>query len=201
MSNHLQSFNALIVDPNVETRMRLKTATTAVNSLKKIQLVNKTSEGISRLTESEFNWDLVFVSANIPRDEIAEFIKTAKETKIGGLCAYVLVMATKEQDSASIAENILLGGDGFLFEPYSIDALIEITDLATRVRHERLAAREKGAIALMIPDLIAQVDLIAYLRSSGAEPGQSFKKFREMTGMPEKFERHAQAYLFRTHGG
>ena len=40
-----------------------------------------------------------------------------------------------------------------------IDALIEITDLATRVRHERLEAREKGAIALMIPDLISQIDL------------------------------------------
>ena len=85
------------------------------------------------------------------------------------------------------------GFDGFLFEPYSVDNLLEITQIAARVRKERSRAREEAALKLLISDLMNQIDLVAYLKQMQSESGRAMKKLRDTSAMlktlaPESFE-------------
>ena len=74
----------------------------------------------------------------------------------------------------------MMGADGFLFEPYSVDQLVEITDLAAKVKAERSLAREQAALGFLLNDVMQQIDLIAYLRSAGYDVGRGMRRFKQM---------------------
>lgn len=177
--NDLVKYNALIIDPDLDTRMRLKSATTSVIQFSKVQLLSSLSDGLSRM-EGGHECDVLFISYRFEQDEVAQFIKDAKGTKSGEDAAYILVLQTKEQDSSTITQNVLIGADGFLFEPYSVDQLVEITNLAARVKKERAEEREQAALTFLLKDIMHQMDLIAYLKANGYDVGRGFKRFKQM---------------------
>jgi response regulator RpfG family c-di-GMP phosphodiesterase len=175
----MTKYDALIVDPDIDRRMRLKTATTSVVQFKKVQLANKIAEAEDRLN-APGTWDVIFLNYSLEQEEIGKFIKKAKETDSAQDAAFILVLPAKDQESSTVASNVMIGADGFLFEPYSVDQLVEITDLAAHVKAERSAEREKAALGFLLNDIMSQIDMIAYLKSVGYDVGRGVKRFRQM---------------------
>lgn len=174
----LEKFNAIVADPDIQTRMRLKQATSAVPQFGEVAQANSLKEVLTKLASGR--WDVVFVSQRFGEDEIKSLVVQAKETKGGQDSAYVLVLKSAGQEKSSMGAQMLSGADGFLFEPYSVDQLVEITHLSARVRKEREETRQKIGYTLLITDFMTQLDTCAYLRSLDYELSRSLEKLREM---------------------
>lgn len=170
---------AILADPDLSTRMRLRQATTAVPKFGDVLQVNTLSEAASRL-DGESRVDLIFLSYRYSLDEVKKFVEEARKTKQGDTAAYILVLRSRDQDNSTVASTMMMGIDGFLFEPYSVDSLTEMVDLATRVRKEREEVKEKMAATLLTSDIISQLDLIAYLKAQGYSMHASWNKFVEL---------------------
>lgn len=89
------------------------------------------------------------------------------------------MLRTSDQSSQNIARNVLHGADGFLLEPFSVDVLTEITRLATQIKKDRSRGREKKAVAILVDDVIAHIDLIACMLSFSMNVQNAMKKLRE----------------------
>ncbi|MBX7143814.1 MAG: hypothetical protein K1X79_05135 [Oligoflexia bacterium] len=181
-SSTFQKFDAILVDPEIQSRMRLKQATTAVPHFGKVHQLTELREAQNRLAGSE-RCDVVFISRKFEMENIISFIKTAKGTGQGQDSAYILVLGAKDQDSSTVAASVMSGFDGFLFEPYSVDNLLEITEISSRVRKERSLAREEAAMKLLVTDLLNQIDLLSYMKTMKSDPTRVLKKLRERTAV------------------
>lgn len=187
-----QKYDAMLIDPDIGSRMRLKQATTAVTNFGKVGQVSSLREGFDRLKVGD-RCDVFFISHKFELEEITAFVKNAKAITQGQDAAYIVILGGKDQSSSTVAASVMSGFDGFLFEPYSVDNLREITEIAARVRKERARAREEAALRLLISDMMNQIDLLSYLKQTQGESGRAMKKFRESCAMlrtlsPESFE-------------
>ena len=179
MADPYQRFDAYLVDSDLDARMRLKQATTSVASFGKVVQASKLKECLDRLKGTD-KADVIFISYRFERSEVLSFIAEAKQLQNSQDAAFIFVMQTKDQQSSTIAENVLGGLDGFLFEPYSVDQLVEITALAAKVKKERSQSREEAAHKFLLNDVMNQIDQIAYLKSCSYETGPSLKKLKDM---------------------
>lgn len=192
----MAKYNCLIVDPDMPGRMRLKQATTPISEFGLVTPVGNVNEA-SAFLNGEKMTDVVFLSARLPQEHISPFIQAAKQSKGGQDAAYVIVKKNQGDGGAtSIAEIMMIGGDGMLCEPYSVDSLLEITILSARVRKERASEREKIAIGLMVKDLVAQLDLVCCLKANNCEPGLSIRKLKDVAGMIHALEGDARTLYF-----
>jgi DNA-binding NarL/FixJ family response regulator len=173
-----KKYEAIIIDPDMTTRSRLKQVCASVVHFGRVVPVNSCFETMEQL-KGDGRYDVVFISHHIPQEQIPTFIKEAKNTPGGQDAAYILVLRAKEQASGDVAQAMMIGADGVLFEPYSVDILVEITQLAARVRRERRSARDEAAFRFLINDLIQQIDLLAYSKSCGYEIGPAMRNFRQ----------------------
>ena len=189
MANHntLQKYDAIIIDTDMDTRMRLKQVCSSVVNFGKVTPMGSFNEALSRLRGDQ-RVDVVFVTSRLGQDMIAGFIKDGKASPQGLDSAYILVLPTKSSDGGTIAQSVMMGADGVLFEPYSVDQLVEITVLSARVRKERASAREEAALKFLLADMISQIDLIAYSKSCGYETGQSIRHFKQVCSVLDTLE-------------
>lgn len=179
-------FDAVIVDPDLDTRMRLKQCTAAVHQFGKVMQAGALKDAVARLTSD--STDVCFISYRFDQEEVSKFIRDGKASKGGQDCAYVLVLKSQDQQSSTVATNVLAGFDGFLFEPYSVDQLLELTSLAAKVRKERGAQREEAAMKFLLNDIINQIDQIAFLKASGIDMGMSVKKLKDLCSVLKNLE-------------
>ena len=180
MATELFKLQAMIVDSILDSRMKLKQATTSCNLFSTVTQIGSLSDAQAKLSLGGDHWDVVFVSCHFDESEALSFVAQAKENQAGQDAAYILVLQAKEEGTAGLAQRLLQGVDGFLYEPYSINSLTEITQLAARVRKERREAREKIAMTLLVTDVMNQLDMVSYIKSAGYETTRSVQKFREL---------------------
>lgn len=174
-----EKYDTIIIDSDHDRRMRLRQATSIVPYFGEVVAVGNLHDAVSKL-QGEKTWDVIFASSRFSQQEIDGFVREAKQTKQGQDAAYILLLSIDKQDSADLAKNIMNGLDGFLLEPYSVDSLVDITRLASKVKGERRIAREKAGLNLLLSKITNQIDLVAYGKSMGIEHGQSFKVLREL---------------------
>lgn len=174
-----QKHTAIIIDSEMQKKMMLKQATNSVNAFGNVMMCGSLEEGRHVINNGQL-YDVIFVASRFDRNAISSFIKECKATKGAQDAAYILVLTSKSQDNSQVAANMMTGADGFLFEPYSVDQLEEITILSTKVKKERSVAREKVALKLVVDDIIKQFDKISYLRSKQIDSGAAEKKFKAM---------------------
>ena len=179
-------FDAVIVDPDLDTRMRLKQCTAAVHQFGKVAQAGALRDAVSKLSSDAT--DVCFISYRFDQSEVTKFISDGKASKGGQDTAYVLVLKSADQSSSTVATNVLAGFDGFLFEPYSVDQLLELTSLADKVRKERGTQREEVAMKFLLSDIINQVDQIAFLKASGIDMGLSIRKLKELCSVLRNLE-------------
>lgn len=194
-SGQEKTYAAIIADPDLEGRMKLRQTTGSVWQFQKVFQAGDMAEAARVMAEEE-RIDVVFISYRFPDAEIADFVTKAKETKAGQDAAFVFIVKGGDQGGKSaVAQAMLLGADGFLNEPYSVDQLVEITKLSSRVKAERGSARHLMAARVMVQEMISFLDQIAQVRSSGFESTRTFDRFRQICkqfesvgkGTPEVF--------------
>ena len=174
-----EKFETLVIEPDVGARMRIKQATSAVPTFGKVIQTSTILEGQEKLTLAPI-LDVIFISAVFPPEEAKLFIQNAKKTKQAEDAAFVLILKTQKQESSTVAQNVLVGADGLLYEPYSVDSLVEITRLASQVKGERAVAREQAAIRMLIKDIVETISIIAQLKARSIESNRQAKKLHEM---------------------
>lgn len=170
-----------IVDSDVERKLRLKQATTPVSMFRQTLLFNTLYETLSRL-ETDDGGDIIFLSTRFPEKDISDFISRAKQSKRGQDSTFVMVLAVKEQQSPKLPEYMLLGIDGFLFEPYSVDGLLETANLAIKIKRERKEAREKLAMTVMVKDVIKQIDSLSLTKKLGLTSSKVSARLEALNG-------------------
>lgn len=175
-TKELVKFDAVIIDTDATARNRLKQAAMSVGQFGKVEIQTSLTDALSRFANGSTT-DVVFVSGKF--EGLADFIIKAKAIKQSEDAAFVIILGAKSQDSSTAAAAMLLGGDGLLFEPFSVDSLVEMTCLAEKVRKERGNAREKVALSSILAAILVQIDLIAGLKSAGRECGLAQKKLKE----------------------
>ena len=169
----------LIVDSDAETSMLLKQAAMSVGLFRRVVALRHLREAIAKLGAEETT-DLIFVSWHFDRQEVLDFITEARKTKHGEDAAYVMVLNTKNQDRELISQNMVAGIDGFLFEPYSIEYLTEIVQLARKVKAEKGEIRQRGAFALLVKDIIQSLDFVAQFKKLGQDAALTEKRFKRL---------------------
>lgn len=179
------SLGVYIVDSDVEKKLRLKQAATPVQMFKQTLLFNNLDEALNKI-EFDDGGDIIFLSTRFPENDVSSFISRAKQTKRGQDSTFVMVLGAKDSQSPKLPEYMLLGIDGFLFEPYSVDGLLETANLAIRIKRERKETREKLAMTVMVKDIVKQIDSLALTQRLGLKSskiaarleslGQSVKK-------------------------
>ena len=190
-----EGFNAVIIDVDVDSRMRLKQVSLAVPDFRSVHQYNSTGYALSHIELAE-RCDVIFISDHLPHEEVAAFIHQAKQLRSAIDAAFVRLLPENSLDGLSAATSMREGFDGFLIEPYSINSLIEITRLATRVRNERAQARELLAMTLLVREIAGQIDIIAQLKAVGGKANISCHALRETCSVIKKLEGESrQAYF------
>ena len=187
-----EKFDTLVIEPDMNARMRLKQATGSVATFGKVLQAANLSEGDERLRGAD-RMDVVFVSGQIPQEEVTSFIKRSKENPATQDAAFVLMLKSQNQGSSDIALNVLVGADGLLFEPFSVDSLVEITRLAARVKGERAASREQAAIRFLMSEIIDQISAIAHLKAMKFEASRQIRKLKELCAIFDTLDAEKKA--------
>ncbi len=188
MASGIQKNNVMIVDPDLDTRMRLRQAMVAVPDFGLVRQCGALREALGHLQNDPTGCDVVFISHRFQEDsEVREFIKQLKETPSSQDAAFVLVLQEQPEQTAEFATQVATGFDSFLVEPYSVNSLVEITKLANKVKKERGESRARIAVNLLAANMIDQLDMVAYLKSSGYEVGRSMSKLKDMAATMRQF--------------
>lgn len=188
-------YTALAIDPEIDSRMRLKQATLTLPRFGNTLLFSSLQEA-SRQLDHFAAIDIVFISDRVEETESRAFVEQGKQSIGGQDSAYVLVIDSNKNDSTTIAAQVMAGFDGFLVEPFSLEDLDNTTVLATKVKKDRGKSREIKAMELIVSDMIAQLDKIAYLRTFQFEPSKSMKRLREQCSVLGMMNAEAQEIYF-----
>ena len=175
----METFDALVIDSDLDARMRLKQAMSSVAAFKSGAQYGKLNEALMRLESSPVPIGVIFISFRFDTEETMKFISKAREITSSQDAAFIHVKRSEDQQSTAVAASVLNGADGLLFEPFSVDQLVEITILASRVKKERSTAREEGALKFLLTDVLGQIDQLAFLKSCDYETGPTLKKLKD----------------------
>ena len=93
----LSSINALAIDPDMDSRLRVKQATQPMHQFKKVQLTAKPIEAQNILELSD-PIDVFFISERLKEEDVTGFIKKAKEMKAGQDAAFVLLASAASDE-------------------------------------------------------------------------------------------------------
>ncbi|MCB0358626.1 MAG: hypothetical protein KDD44_03295 [Bdellovibrionales bacterium] len=190
-----KKLDALMVDTNLERRARLRDAAYAQRGFRNVQPVNGLDQALQRLQENN-GCDVLFISYEFDREEILEFVKSAKNTTVGSDCAYIMVMKPKDQNAETVAQDVLDGADGFLFEPYSVENLFEITKISARVKKEQAEARVAAAIRMTIEGAIEEIDRVAMLCQKRGDSPKLLEKLQSICAPIRRLDRRGQNTYF-----
>jgi len=170
--------DAMIISPDLEGRMRLKQAMAFVPDFKVVKVMSTLSEALQRLFSGE-SFGSFFISTLFGQDVAREFIRKSRQTEGGRDAAYVFTFSG-EARSADVAEDLMQGVDGFLIEPFSVEALQRIYTLAVEVRKQHILARQRSSIRMLSQSAIDGIDEVALsLSVSGERGGARLDRVRE----------------------
>ncbi len=152
-----QRYDALIIDPDPASRMRLKQATSTCTEFREVKLANSLYLALQELKE-RLSCNIIYISQAFEPAQSAEFVRQARETKIGQYCAYIMIVDGRRQTRTAISSNISHGMDGFLFQPFSVDALRETTELAAKVKSKSASQRQGASKHLLLNSIVPSVE-------------------------------------------
>jgi response regulator RpfG family c-di-GMP phosphodiesterase len=150
--------NALIVDPAMESRSRLKGALRHEKQssyYNKISSVSTIGQALSLLKESP-EYDLILVSNSFAEEELARFVTEAAATREDRY-AFIVVLKPEMQNAAVVLGRMMVGMHGFLCEPFSLDSLMEITEAARKVQEENEERRLLASLPILVDMMLKQI--------------------------------------------
>ena len=155
--------DALIINPDLESRIRLRQAMNYVPEFRIVKVVSTLAEALERLFAGE-RFGSLFISTLFGRSIVTEFMTKSRETPGGKGCACILTLSGSAK-AGEIAEDLCNGADGFLVEPFSVDSLQKIHRIAVRVKRQYMAARQRQGIRLLLQEAADGIDHHAFTLS------------------------------------
>ncbi len=181
-------FEALIVDPDPESRMRLRQATSVCGEFTSVKLESSLLEAL-KMMRDRMTCNVIFISQTFESDQSREFVKMARETPYGQYAAYIMVLNGSQQNRSGVATNVTGGVDGFLFQPYSVEALRETTAIAAEVRAKATTARKVASRKLLADAIVPQVEKLFGLELVGKpSPQQKYELKAVVRSLRDAYE-------------
>lgn len=177
MMDEMRTITGLIVDSNEERRIRLKGATQLVTEFSRVAVAPTLRDANEYIATAQAPWDIVFLSNEMNEDAITRFIQGSKKSSAGENSAYVLILNTEKRASSDVFTHMRSGIDGLLYEPYSVEQLTDIIELAANVKERTPEERESAAIHTLLQDLIGHLDRMVLLKKLGYDIEKGLKRF------------------------
>jgi len=160
----LFELSGLVIEADSEKRSRLSQAARANNCFKKISAVAQPRDFEARVGEGHV-FDLVFIGCSVRPENIDEVIRVSKEHSED--CACILLANGHEQDAISLASTMISGIDGFLYEPFSVEGLVQVAEVARELKRVNQERRIKATVELLVVDLLNSLDDVFIGRVAG----------------------------------
>jgi len=148
-------YRAILIEPEPIRRARLREVAAAAPCFDQVEACVSTLQAIERLSHERC--DVVFMG-NLNAADIPGFIEQGKSTEYGRLAAFVTLLDSKYKSDAGVAANTFTGADGVLFEPYSVDNLVDTTKIADRLKEVDANIRKQAALKLLLDNVVEEVD-------------------------------------------
>lgn len=190
-----EKYDILIVDEDNDRRMRLKGATVAANLFGDVQLCKDYKFAISKLREGKERM-IVCVGGSESKATLDTFLKQAKGTSGGQDSVYIVSFNGSNSSEASIAKSVLDGIDGVLLEPFSVDSLQDVTNLAAAVYQQRRRAREEAAVKCLVESVLKNLDTVSCLKAMEEAPGEAMKALKEFKEVLQTLDPGLQKYYY-----
>lgn len=182
-----ERFSILIIDPDSGSRATLKQVALSLPKFKDVGYCASLSEAMEKSSGFE-NFDVVTISSRFSEDDVKEFLVKIKKTPKGRNWAFISVLKPSPQQSEKMAKSLLIGIDGFLFEPYSADNLKEIVEVTAQVKTRKEAERRKAALEMFLKDISFHLDAVAFYCSQGRDALLAKKKLVEACNNLKSFK-------------
>lgn len=159
----LSNSTFLSLDMSAARFERLKAAVRDYDRSATIHCAGSMKDAFTILHEKKFA--VILVTPDFEEYEIENFIRQATDTPGGEDAAIILLISAK--DSYEIEEQmsigLLIGANGFLMEPFSVDGVRDTIALAQSVQTDRLSKRQKQGIKLCLGPARRLIDRTATL--------------------------------------
>ena len=187
----LQKYEVLVVDPETERRNRLKQSLIAAGGFGDLlQLTSK--EDMLHKLKFITRLDIAFVSIDVSVKDFSDLVKASRDSKDSDTC-FVIVLQESQRTETTIASYTAAGADGFLQEPFSVDAVRDISSVASGLRAERRAARERASIQVLANKMIEHVNTITMLKRLGSPTILATRALKESCKVLETMDPEALA--------
>ncbi|NMC61569.1 MAG: hypothetical protein GYA55_00220, partial [SAR324 cluster bacterium] len=97
--------------------------------------------------------------------------------------------------SGNDSEELVPGADAFLVEPFSVEAVQKIYNLAVEVRSQRIAARQKSKIQVLIREAIQDIDSFGRNEIKGLEDASLLKLEKLKRDIKDVADGHESLYF------
>ena len=182
-----RTFSVILVDSDVKLRNNLRQLAQAVAVFKKTSQLNTLNDAKSALDQNT-PCDIIFISQNFDFTEIKKFIEDAKNNPIGEECAFILVLKSDNQDETVIAQSVIIGCHAILSEPYSVDRMYEIAEIANKIKLECEGKRKYQALSMLTKTLAREFDSISLYVKRGFSYEKAKKKLIEIIGLIKEYQ-------------
>lgn len=183
-------YEALLVDADIKVRNNLKQLAQAVSAFRKAHHAGSINEA-QHFMAAPTPCDVMFISYKLGMDDIKSFIEVAKKTPKGEECAYIMILSADSQDERNIAQSVLIGCHGVLCEPYSVDRLHEIAEVAKKVKLECGDKRKRAAIQMLMSSILKEFDKLSLYIQRGFPADRAKKRFVESMKVLKEYQEHS----------
>lgn len=155
----IESFRALIIDGDVQARVRLKETLRSVTYRNDIRMVRSLREAEGALSYGE-GFDGVFIASEHQFNAVLDLVRRARQTQPGRRAFYVIVLKVEQQKSTYMAGLYLSGIDGFIQEPFVASELQSTLEtlIQEKVKKIENEERKRTALNILISDAISGID-------------------------------------------
>ncbi len=155
----IESFRALIIDGDVQARVRLKETLRSFTYRNDIRMVRSLRDAETALNFGE-GFDGVFISSQNQFSAVIDLVRRARQTQPGRRAFYVIVLKVAQQKSTYMAGLYLSGIDGFIQEPFVASELEAALGTFLEEKAKKIENEERKRIALniLVLDAISGID-------------------------------------------
>lgn len=156
----------VLAEPDAARRVRLREA---LRSVQRVETYDARSYPELERHLEEVSFDLVTISSAFERGVIKRVITTLESSPSTSKTPVVLALRSEDRAAPFVAEMYATGIAGFICEPYSVDALAGILQLAATAKEKPIdsATKDKLAASFLLSDALKHFEKVVELRLNG----------------------------------
>lgn len=180
-----EKFSAVILDSESYRRENLRQVLRADSHFKKLASMG-TQRELERELETGSLFDIFFIEERLSEAVIGELMAEGQDNKSVTESAYIVVGSSADSGTEDSAKKLLLGAHGFLFEPFSVDAMEEVVAIASKIKLEARRVRVGAAVSVLLKSASETLDHLALAKKAGQNVDLKHnlgEKIREITDL------------------